>query len=234
MKQTVRNVIRILEYRILPVLVIELVLLAVLSYTVVSEAGDNYRRMTELQTNITALYTSSVEEVEDANEPLLTEAAQTVESKSFEMYQKSVVEFADQYLGYPYRLGGRNIETGLDCAGFVNFVFSHAAGRNWSSMNVPGLYREIGGTSVSVDEMQPGDIIFFGNNSHIAIYAGDGQIVHAMDEANGICRTTLFRANGRTYSGKKIKDVRRVLEDGEQYDLHLDAITKTSDTPGQE
>ena len=60
--------------------------------------------------------------------------------------------------------------------------------------------------------MKPGDIIFFGSGlSHVAIYAGNGQIVHAMDEANGICRTKLFRSNGNTYSGKKIVDVRRVL-----------------------
>ena len=79
-------------------------------------------------------------------------------------------------------------------------------------MNVGGLYHEIGGKSVSVDKMKPGDIIFFGSGlSHVAIYAGNGQIMHAMDEANGICRTKLFRSNGSTYSGKKIVDVRRVL-----------------------
>ena len=218
MKESLQKVIRIIEYRIIPVLVIELVLLVVLSYSVVSEANDNYQRMVELQANITALYTSSVEGVEEANGPLLQEAAQTIDDKSFDLYRKGIIDFADQYLGYPYRLGGRNIETGLDCAGFVNFVFSNASGRDWSSMSVPGLYREIGGVSVSEDDLQVGDIIFFGNNSHIAIYAGDGQIVHAMDESNGICRTTLFRANGRTYSGKTIKDIRRVLVEGEQYE----------------
>ncbi|MBQ6621347.1 MAG: C40 family peptidase [Mogibacterium sp.] len=217
MREKVRLAIRYAQQNVLRILVIELVLLVLLSCTVVTEAKDGYRKLMSARAELALFYTSSVEGVEDANAPLLEVAAETVDSKSFELYQLSVVKFADQWLGYPYVLGGRNIETGLDCAGFVNYVFRNAAGRDWSAMNVPGLYREIGGIAVSVDEMQPGDIIFFGSNQHIAIYAGDGQIVHAMDEENDICRTTLFRANGRTYSGKRIKEVRRVLEEGEQY-----------------
>ena len=199
-----------IKRRILPILLIELVLAIVFSYAIVQKASAYNQQkkfdaskinfaVTNVLKPTKALAASTVKTIQENQDAALTNA--------------STVHYAMKYLGYPYVLGGRNIETGLDCAGFVNYVFTKGpAGKNWKSMNVPGLYHEIGGKSVSTKNMQPGDIIFFGSGlSHVAIYAGNGKIVHAMDESHGICTTTLFRSNGSTYSGKKIVDVRRVL-----------------------
>lgn len=199
-----------LQRRIVPVLLGELLLVGVCSFAIFMEAHA-YNRQKLFDANKTHFVMTSVLEPTKA---MAASASKTIQNKEdASMTDAGTVRYASKYLGYPYVLGGRNIETGLDCAGFVNYVFTQGpAGKNWTSMSVGGLYHEIGGKSVSVNSMKPGDIIFFGSGlSHVAIYAGNGKIVHAMDESHGICTTTLFRSNGSTYSGKKIVNVRRVL-----------------------
>ena len=196
--------------RILPILLGEILLAVVFSYAIVLESHA-YNRKKVFDATKTNLVLSSIIQPTKAT---AKETAETIQENADEtLVEPGTVNYADKWLGYPYRLGGRNIETGLDCAGFVNYVFTHGpAGKSWTSMSVGGLYNEIGGESISVKNMKPGDIIFFGSNlSHVAIYAGNGEIVHAMDESHGICRTKLFRSDGKTYSGKTIKNVRRVL-----------------------
>ncbi len=201
---------KIIRRRILLILLGEVLLAGIFSYAIMSEAyAYNKKKVfdeTKTELELTGIITPTQATAKETAKTIQTNADET-------LVEPGTVNYADKWLGYPYKLGGRNIETGLDCAGFVNYVFTHGpAGKSWSSMNVGGLYNEIGGKSVSVKNMKPGDIIFFGSSlSHVAIYAGNGEIVHAMDESHGICRTKLFRSDGNTYSGKTIKDVRRVL-----------------------
>lgn len=132
--------------------------------------------------------------------------------KKADKNRNDLVAYGRQFIGNPYVLGGRSLTNGCDCASFVTLVYRNF-GYNWSFGSVSTLLSNCGGQEVSVDNLREGDIIFFGDLSHVAIYSGNGKIVHAMDEYNGIVETVLFPyGNSSTYSGKKINTIRRILE----------------------
>lgn len=100
--------------------------------------------------------------------------------------RQNLVNFALQFVGRPYRAGGNDPHTGADCSGFVKYVMQHGAG---ISMNRSSRAQATQGRQISADQMQPGDLIFYGNGSrvnHVAMYIGNGQIVHASTERTGI------------------------------------------------
>ena len=90
---------------------------------------------------------------------------------------QQVVDAAKRYLGVPYRWGGTDPSTGLDCSGFVQQTFEDLG------IDLPRVSRDQAraGTPVaSIADARPGDLIAFGEPvDHIAIYVGDGQIIHA-------------------------------------------------------
>lgn len=103
-----------------------------------------------------------------------------------ELKRSEIVEFAKQFLGNPYVSGGTDPNRGVDCSGFTYYVMKHAAGVNLSHSS---RAQSNEGRRISVEEMRPGDLIFYakGNKiNHVAIYAGDGQVVHASTEKTGI------------------------------------------------
>ena len=98
----------------------------------------------------------------------------------------NVVAYALQFVGGKYRAGGNDPHTGADCSGFVKYVMEHAAG---ISMNRSSSSQATQGHKISSNDMQPGDLIFYGSGSsisHVAMYIGDGKIVHASTERTGI------------------------------------------------
>lgn len=111
----------------------------------------------------------------------------------------SVVAFANQYVGYPYVWGGTDPNTGADCSGFVYYVLKNF-GINYGRLTSYG-WRSVG-QEVSVNNMQPGDIVCYAG--HVAIYAGGGRIVEAQDTKHGI-------TNNRSVYCHNIITVRRVL-----------------------
>ena len=98
----------------------------------------------------------------------------------------SVVETALQYVGYPYVYGGTS-PSGFDCSGFVQYVFAQ------HGIGLPRMSGEQGraGTQIPASEAQPGDLVVWGE-SHIAIYIGDGMIVHASTPATGVKVSSLY------------------------------------------
>jgi cell wall-associated NlpC family hydrolase len=85
-----------------------------------------------------------------------------------------VVGIAMRYLGVPYVWGG-STPRGFDCSGFVAYVFAQmGVSLPHSSYAMFGM-----GTSVSIGELQPGDLVFFTGASHMGIYIGGGQFIHA-------------------------------------------------------
>ena len=102
-----------------------------------------------------------------------------------------VVDFAEQYVGTPYRFGGAS-PSGFDCTGFVMYVYSHFG----VSLPHTEAGQLAGGPRVSADHLQPGDVLVFANTyrsglSHTGIYVGGGQFVHAANERHGVMVSAL-------------------------------------------
>lgn len=100
-------------------------------------------------------------------------------------------EFAKKYIGNPYVWGGVSLTRGADCSGFVLAVFGKYG------MGLPHSSRAQAncGSPVSVSEVKPGDLIFYGNRSginHVAIYVGGGQVVHASNPRTGITISGMY------------------------------------------
>jgi peptidoglycan DL-endopeptidase CwlO len=85
-----------------------------------------------------------------------------------------VVGIAMRYLGVPYVWGGAS-PRGFDCSGLVMYVFAQIG------VSLPhSSYAQYGmGTPVSMSQLQPGDLVFFAGASHVGIYIGGGQFIHA-------------------------------------------------------
>lgn len=113
--------------------------------------------------------------------------------------RNDIVNFALQYVGNPYVHGGNSLETGTDCSGFTSLVFAQFG---IGLSRTPGGQLSSNGRSVSLSEAQPGDIICYGKSkcTHVAIYMGNGQIVHAANPTKGI---VVFNANYDNILGVK-------------------------------
>lgn len=119
-------------------------------------------------------------------EDIPLEDAEVSEEAAEEQLRESVVDYALSFVGGRYVWGGTDPHTGADCSGFVRYILSNTAGVSMSRTSADQA-RE--GTTVSAEEMQPGDLLFYGKGSrvnHVAMYIGDGQIVHASTSRTGI------------------------------------------------
>ena len=110
---------------------------------------------------------------------------------------QDIVAYAKQFIGNPYVYGGTSLTKGTDCSGFVMSVYRHyGVSLPHSSYSMRRV-----GHKVSLDDIQPGDIVCF--PGHVGIYAGNGQIVNAINERKGIGMSDLY--------ARKIITVRRIF-----------------------
>lgn len=101
----------------------------------------------------------------------------------------AVVDYALQFVGNPYVWGGTSLTNGADCSGFIMSVYAHFG---VSLPHSSAALRSVG-TEVSYSEAQPGDIICY--DGHVALYIGNGQVVHAANERKGIIVSSATHKN---------------------------------------
>lgn len=105
-----------------------------------------------------------------------------------------VVSYALQFVGNRYVWGGTSLEKGVDCSGFtMRILGKYGISLPHSSRAQPSY-----GTKISASEAKPGDLFFYGSGrsiSHVAIYIGNGQIVHASNKRDGIKVSNAYYRN---------------------------------------
>jgi cell wall-associated NlpC family hydrolase len=123
-----------------------------------------------------------------------------------------VLTTADQYVGTKYTWGGNTPQSGFDCSGFTKYVFAK------EGVGLPRTAHEQAkmGRAVPLDfaAFQPGDLLFFAEPSedisHVAIYVGNGQIIHASHGYGSVNYLDLATSRGDWYV-QNLVAVRRVL-----------------------
>lgn len=111
---------------------------------------------------------------------------------------QAVVDYALQFVGNKYVWGGESLTNGVDCSGFVMKIYEKFG---YSLPHSSYKLRSVG-KKVSESDLQPGDIICY--SGHVAIYIGNGKIVHASNKKDGIKITD-------NYKYKKVITIRRLL-----------------------
>lgn len=115
-----------------------------------------------------------------------------------------VANYAQKFVGNPYKWGGTSLTKGADCSGFLYTIYGQFG------YDIPRVSRDQAagaGRRVDISERQPGDLIFYTNSSgtvnHVAMYIGDDKIVHAANKRQGIIISK--------YNYRKVYCVRRVV-----------------------
>lgn len=102
---------------------------------------------------------------------------------------KQIANYAKQFVGNPYVYGGTSLTSGADCSGFVQSIYRHFG---YSITRVSADQARSAGKSIgsiTTSNLQPGDLIFYGGGggiNHVALYIGDGKVVHASNARDGI------------------------------------------------
>lgn len=105
--------------------------------------------------------------------------------------RSEIINYAQKFVGNRYVWGGESLTNGADCSGFVQAIYADFG------YSIPRTSREqaaSAGYKVSESEMLPGDLVFYTNNgtvNHVAIYIGNGMIVHAANKRQGIIRSNV-------------------------------------------
>ena len=140
----------------------------------------------ELEDDLTAFASSQYLDVRYAlNEAIKFSPLEEAAANSSRI-RNSLVNYALQFVGNPYVWGGTSLTNGCDCSGFTMQIMKEYG---VSLPHYSGSQAQMG-TRVTSDTMRPGDLIFYANSSgtinHVAIYIGNGQIVHAASRRSGI------------------------------------------------
>lgn len=107
--------------------------------------------------------------------------------------RKELVDYALQFVGNPYVYGGTSLTQGADCSGFVQTLFAKFG----IQLSRVSYEQAKNGREISISQLQPGDLIFYIGSgstrvSHVSIYIGNNQVIHALNQSKGICISNLY------------------------------------------
>ena len=104
--------------------------------------------------------------------------------------QMEICEYARQFVGNPYRWCGTSLTKGADCSGFTMAVYANYG----VSLPHSSSAQANCGERIDISEVQPGDLVFYGGKSihHVAMYIGNGQVVHAQSSDTGIVVSSMY------------------------------------------
>lgn len=117
-------------------------------------------------------------------------------------------------IGISYRWGGNTPETGMDCSGFIRYLYKTSLG-----INLPRTASEMArvGKRISIDKIEPGDLLFFntrrGANTHVGMYLGNNKMIVAPRSGLDIQITELTR-----YYRSKFNGAKRIIQENEDDD----------------
>lgn len=140
---------------------------------------------------------------------LLNTPALAAETRSPDVLQE-IPFYALSLIGTPYKYGGNNPETGMDCSGFVSHVYGQVAG-----IQLPRSSQEISqhGTALELVDLQPGDLVFFNTLSrafsHVGVYLGENRFIHASSSQTG---AVMVSDMSQPYWSKRFDGARRLLD----------------------
>lgn len=178
----------------------------------ISLKSDNEKKLEKLnsdksqETQLLATLKEKEKQLAPQDNQLVASAASGVEQMkssgsslsrgSSDASSNAIVAYASNFLGTPYQWGG-NGPGSFDCSGFTCYVFAHFG------ISLPRIAsdQQNVGTAVSSDDLQPGDLVFFGSPAHhVGIYVGNGCYIHAPKTGDVVKISPLNRSD---YSGAR-------------------------------
>lgn len=144
--------------------------------TLVSVTGPNNGWYTATYNSMRGYLSADYVKLVDTS--AVTQSSNAVAHNSTSEKRNAVITYAAQFLGIPYVYGG-STPSGFDCSGFTSYVFKNTVG------SIPRVAQAQfnATTRVSMDELLPGDLVFFGSSassiSHVGIYVGGNQFIHS-------------------------------------------------------
>lgn len=172
--------------------------------------------MRKLTTLFALLATLSLSTGAVADEAPVVESKAVADAPSgLQRYTNAAQELVIQgisYLGIPYRYGGTDRESGVDCSGLVQNLFRSALG-----LDLPRTAAAMSkvGEEVEPTELKPGDLVFFNTMrrafSHVGVYVGDGQFLHSPSSGGKVRLEKL----SVSYWASRFNGARRVLPDNQ-------------------
>lgn len=146
------------------------------------DAREVERRAQEIKEETTRIR----EEAQEAARKKAEEEARKAEQARVE-HRENIAQFAVQFVGNPYVYGGTSLTNGADCSGFVMSVFKEFG---YDLPRVAAAQYEAS-QKKDISQMETGDLVFYGAGgiNHVALYIGDGKVVHALNSNKGIVIT---------------------------------------------
>lgn len=178
--------------------------------TIIAEEGDWYKiTNSEVESGYVSKSLVTVSDVSSrGTQEVREETVQPEETLSAK--GDDVANFAKQYLGYSYVLGGKTPETGFDCSGYTRYVFKNFG----YSLGTVAADQNSLGTEIARTDLKVGDLILFYNEEktkigHTGIYLGNDEFIHAANPDRGVVIDNL---STNSYYSTRFITARRIVE----------------------